>query len=141
MALAHVLGVPRIGPNRELKFALEKFWRGEIDAPALDAVGRAIRMRNCQKQHDAGLDFVTVGDFAFYDQMLNHILLLGCEPSRFGFKGEDALTRSFVMARGQIQAGHSDCGAHGHCAGHSAAPISTWALEMTKWFDTNYHYL
>ena len=85
MALAHVLGVPRIGPNRELKFALEKFWRGEIDEAALQATASGIRQANWRSQHAAGLDFVTVGDFAFYDQMLNHIALLGCAPARFGF--------------------------------------------------------
>lgn len=136
MALAHVLGVPRIGPSRELKFALEKFWRGELDAQSLQETARAIRLGNWRKQQAAGLDFVTVGDFAFYDQMLNHILLLGCEPSRFGFKDEDAPTRAFVMARGQIDAREQVCG----CAHHGTAH-STWALEMTKWFDTNYHYL
>lgn len=136
MALAHVLGVPRIGPNRELKFALEKFWRGETDAQALEQTARTIRLENWRKQQAAGLDFVTVSDFAFYDQMLNHILLLGCEPSRFGFKDEDAPTRAFVMARGQIDAREQGC----TCAHHGTAH-STWALEMTKWFDTNYHYL
>lgn len=140
MALAHVLGVPRIGANRELKFALEKFWRGETDAQTLREAARTIRWQNWRKQHEAGLDFVTVGDFAYYDQMLNHILLLGCEPARFGFTDEDALTRAFVMARGQIDAREQTCG----CASHGSeisASHSTWALEMTKWFDTNYHYL
>lgn len=153
MALAHVLGVPRIGPNRELKFALEKFWRGEIQPGELFETGRAIRLQNWQKQQAAGLDFVTVGDFAYYDQMLNHILLLGCAPARFGFKDEDALTRAFVLARGQINASKSSCGSASHSADHNGAghgdnhPVgnsaahSTWALEMTKWFDTNYHYL
>ncbi len=140
MALAHVLGVPRIGANRELKFALEKFWRGETDAQTLREAARTIRWENWCKQHEAGLDFVTVGDFAYYDQMLNHILLLGCEPARFGFTDEDALTRAFVMARGQIDAREQA----GGCASHGSeisASHSTWALEMTKWFDTNYHYL
>ncbi|MEW6133131.1 MAG: 5-methyltetrahydropteroyltriglutamate--homocysteine S-methyltransferase [Pseudomonadota bacterium] len=136
MPIAHVLGVPRIGPNRELKFALEKFWRGEMDASALHATGRAIRLENWEKQRAAGLDFVTVGDFAFYDQMLDHILLLGCEPARFGFADEDALTRAFVMARGQARAENRDCGCGRQGAAHNAR-----ALEMTKWFDTNYHYL
>ncbi|OZA29894.1 MAG: 5-methyltetrahydropteroyltriglutamate--homocysteine S-methyltransferase [Hydrogenophilales bacterium 17-64-11] len=120
MALAHVLGVPRIGPNRELKFSQEAFWRGEIDAAALKAVGSGIRQANWQRQHAAGLDFVTVGDFAFYDQMLNHVALLGCAPARFGFGETLDLAQYFQLARG-----NADC----------------HAMEMTKWFDTNYHYL
>ncbi|WP_296755121.1 5-methyltetrahydropteroyltriglutamate--homocysteine S-methyltransferase [Thiobacillus sp.] len=120
MALAHVLGVPRIGPNRELKFAQESFWRGEIDEASLKAVASGIRQANWQRQHAAGLDFVTVGDFAFYDQMLNHIALLGCAPARFGFGGKLSLSEYFQLARG-------------NAACH--------AMEMTKWFDTNYHYL
>ena len=120
MALAHVLGVPRIGPNRELKFAQEAFWRGEIDEHALRAVASGIRQANWRRQHDAGLDYVTVGDFAFYDQMLNHVALLGSAPTRFGFGAQVGLAQYFELARG-------------NAACH--------AMEMTKWFDTNYHYL
>lgn len=120
MALAHVLGVPRIGPNRELKFAQESFWHSEIDEASLKAVASGIRQANWQRQHAAGLDFVTVGDFAFYDQMLNHIALLGCAPARFGFGDKISLSEYFQLARG-------------NAACH--------AMEMTKWFDTNYHYL
>ena len=120
MALAHVLGVPRIGPNRELKFAQEAFWRGDIDEAALRAVASGIRQANWRRQHDAGLDHVTVGDFAFYDQMLNHVALLGCAPTRFGFGAQLGLSQYFELARG-------------NAACH--------AMEMTKWFDTNYHYL
>ncbi|HEY9097334.1 MAG TPA: 5-methyltetrahydropteroyltriglutamate--homocysteine S-methyltransferase [Thiobacillus sp.] len=120
MALAHVLGVPRIGPQRELKFAQEAFWRGEIDEAALKAVASGIRQANWQHQHAAGLDVVAVGDFAFYDQMLNHVALLGCAPPRFGFGDPINLSQYFQLARG-----NADC----------------HAMEMTKWFDTNYHYL
>ena len=120
MARAHVLGAPRIGPQRELKSALEAYWRGDIDEAALQSVASAIRQANWQRQHAAGLDFVTVGDFAFYDQMLNHVALLGCAPARFGFAGTLGLPEYFQLARG-----------------NAACP----AMEMTKWFDTNYHYL
>jgi len=120
MALTHVLGVPRIGPNRELKFAQEAFWRGEIDEAALRAVASGIRQANWRRQHEAGLDFVSVGDFAFYDPMLNHVALLGCAPARFGFGEKISLPEYFQLARGN-DACH--------------------AMEMTKWFDTNYHYL
>jgi 5-methyltetrahydropteroyltriglutamate--homocysteine methyltransferase len=75
---------------RELKFALERHWRGEIDEAALQAVGRQLRARHWEQQRDAGLDFVSVGDFAFYDQVANHIQLLGCEPARYGFSSQQS---------------------------------------------------
>ena len=129
MTTIHTLGFPRMGANRELKFALERHWRGEISADELEAVGRELRARHWQVQRDAGLDFVTVGDFAYYDHVANHIQLLGCEPARFGFTGQEApLARYFTLARGVAR----EAGASGE-----GKP----ALEMTKWFDTNYHYL
>ena len=128
--LTHTLGFPRIGARRELKLALEAYWRGETDAQALAATASALRARHWAIQRDAGLGLVTVGDFALYDQMANHIQLFGCEPARFGFDaGTDTLTRYFAMARGD---GRGNC-----CAAHHNAH----ALDMTKWFDTNYHYL
>ncbi|MGJ7497732.1 5-methyltetrahydropteroyltriglutamate--homocysteine S-methyltransferase [Variovorax sp. RT4R15] len=136
MTAIHTLGFPRMGAHRELKFALEQHWRGELDRPALEAVGAELRAQHWQAQRDAGLDFVTVGDFAFYDQVANHIQLLGCEPPRFDFAGDEPeLSRYFTMARGvaaEAGRGHAGCthGDHG-----------SFALEMTKWFDTNYHYL
>ncbi|HEY9239815.1 MAG TPA: 5-methyltetrahydropteroyltriglutamate--homocysteine S-methyltransferase, partial [Burkholderiaceae bacterium] len=134
MTRIHTLGFPRMGAQRELKFALERHWRGEIDRAALEAAGAELRARHWQAQRDAGLDVVTVGDFAFYDHVANHIQLLGCEPPRFGFRGDEpALSRYFTMARGvAAEATHEGC-AHAH--------TGTFALEMTKWFDTNYHYL
>ncbi len=129
MTQIHTLGFPRMGAQRELKFALERHWRGETDAAELEKVGRELRERHWQLQRDAGLDFVTVGDFAYYDHVANHIQLLGCEPARFGFSGrETPLARYFTLARGVArEAGASEEGSP--------------ALEMTKWFDTNYHYL
>ena len=134
----HILGFPRIGAARELKLALESHWRGEVSEAALEATGKQLRARHWALQRDAGLDYVTVGDFALYDQVANHIQLLGCEPARFNFTPEQSpLARYFTMARGEAtQAQHADCG-HAH---HSNA-AGTAALEMTKWFDTNYHYL
>jgi 5-methyltetrahydropteroyltriglutamate--homocysteine methyltransferase len=129
MTTIHTLGFPRMGANRELKFALERHWRGEISADELEAIGRELRARHWQVQRDTGLDFVTVGDFAYYDHVANHIQLLGCEPGRFGFTGQEApLARYFTLARGVAR----EDGASGE-----GKP----ALEMTKWFDTNYHYL
>ncbi|MDZ5632965.1 5-methyltetrahydropteroyltriglutamate--homocysteine S-methyltransferase [Janthinobacterium sp. GMG1] len=134
----HILGFPRIGAARELTLALESHWRGELSEAALEATGQQLRARHWALQRDAGLDYVTVGDFALYDQVANHIQLLGCEPARFNFTPEQSpLARYFTMARGEATyAEHADCGHahHGNAAG-------TAALEMTKWFDTNYHYL
>ena len=128
----HILGFPRIGARRELKTALESFWRGDTNADALEATGRTLRQRHWQQQADAGLDLVTVGDFALYDQVANHIQLFGCEPARFSFDGsEPELERYFAMARGDREHGAGCCG-----GSHDAH-----ALDMTQWFDTNYHYL
>jgi 5-methyltetrahydropteroyltriglutamate--homocysteine methyltransferase len=125
----HIPGFPRIGANRELKFALERHWRGELSVGELEKIGHELRACHWALQREVGLDFVTVGDFAFYDQVANYIQLLGCEPARFGFSGDEPeLSRYFTLARGVARAGDA---AHG---GHPA-------LEMTKWFDTNYHYL
>ncbi|MDD5404697.1 MAG: 5-methyltetrahydropteroyltriglutamate--homocysteine S-methyltransferase [Sulfuricella sp.] len=136
MISIHTLGFPRMGAQRELKFALEKYWRGEIDASELEAGARALRARHWALQRAAGLAFATVGDFAFYDHVANHIQMFGCEPARFGFSGETSgLARYFAMARGVT--GEAPPCACGHTAGDGGKP----ALEMTKWFDTNYHYL
>lgn len=121
MAIAHILGFPRVGANRELKFALEAFWKGEIPEPGLLAIGRELRKHQWGLQRAAGLDYVIVGDFAWYDQVLGTIAHLGCLPARFGFAPRKlTLPQYFTLARGN--------------ADHPA-------MEMTKWFDTNYHYL
>ena len=121
MASAHILGFPRIGAQRELKFALEAYWHGELTEQALRDTGRDLRARHWALQHQAGLDYVSVGDFAWYDQVLNTLALLGALPTRFGFDAANlSLAEYFVAARGNSQ----------HLA-----------MEMTKWFDTNYHYL
>ncbi|MDR1229755.1 MAG: 5-methyltetrahydropteroyltriglutamate--homocysteine S-methyltransferase [Azoarcus sp.] len=128
MFRTHVLGFPRIGAGRELKFALERYWRGEISIAELEAAGGELRERHWALQRDAGMDFVAAGDFAFYDQVANHIQLLGCEPARFGFSaGDRELSRYFTMARGMPR--------------EDGEKEGVPALEMTKWFNTNYHYL
>ncbi len=140
MIRTHVLGFPRIGAQRELKFALERHWRGEIGADELEATGRELRRRHWALQRAHGLDCVTVGDFAFYDQVANHIQLFGCEPARFGFRGDEpALARYFTLARGVAAEPAARCAGHDHA--HAEPAAGTAALEMTKWFDTNYHYL
>ena len=121
MAQAHVLGLPRIGAQRELKFAVEAFWRGEMTVQALQDTGRSIREANRRAQREAGLDWITVGDFHWYDQVLSTLALVGGLPERFG-AAPAALTLAdyFAAARGTARQS---------------------AMEMTKWFDTNYHYL
>ncbi|WP_439859257.1 5-methyltetrahydropteroyltriglutamate--homocysteine S-methyltransferase [Pseudomonas sp. MBLB4136] len=127
MALSHSLGFPRIGRDRELKKALEAHWKGELDEAGLRAVGRELRAAHWQLQKEAGLDLLPVGDFAWYDQVLGHSLMLGVVPQRFRPQsGTPTLQTLFAMARG---ASSTTCcgGAH--------------AQELTKWFDSNYHYL
>lgn len=139
--LTHTLGFPRMGAQRALKFALESFWRGDSTEAELQATAAQLRQLHWQAQADAGLGFVTVGDFALYDHVANHIQLLGCEPARFSFDGHTPeLARYFAMARGvSAQAeNHQGCSA-GCTAKHPTTGQP--ALEMTKWFDTNYHYL
>jgi len=138
---SHIPGFPRIGAARELKFALEANWRGELPDAELETVGRELRARHWALQQQAGLDFVTVGDFAFYDQVANHIQLLGCEPARYGFSADQSqLSRYFAMARGNgAKVEPASCG-HDHSHDDGQVHASA-ALEMTKWFDTNYHYL
>ncbi|MET0856377.1 MAG: 5-methyltetrahydropteroyltriglutamate--homocysteine S-methyltransferase, partial [Telluria sp.] len=138
MIKSHILGYPRMGLQRELKFALERHWRHEISEHELEACGALLRERHWAQQRDAGLDFVTVGDFAYYDHVANHIQLFGCEPARFEFSGaESNLARYFTLARGVAnEQRHDPACNHAHLAA-AGKP----ALEMTKWFDTNYHYL
>ena len=114
MALAHNLGFPRIGADRELKKALEAYWKGDIDQAALKDVGRQLRATHWQLQKDAGIDLLPVGDFAWYDQVLTHSLTFGVIPPRFAATLDEQrrpiLDTLFGMARG---ASHSCCGEHG----------------------------
>ena len=137
----HTLGFPRMGAQRALKFALESFWRGDSTEAELQATAAQLRQQHWQAQADAGLGFITVGDFALYDHVANHIQLLGCEPARFGFDAHTPeLARYFAMARGVSAPTENHAGCSAGCnAKHTTAGQP--ALEMTKWFDTNYHYL
>ena len=120
---AHVLGFPRIGKDRQLKRALEAHWRGETSAHELEAAASAIRESNWLLQADRGLDLIPVGDFSLYDHVLDTIALVGAVPPRFGFGGDEMDTATyFNMARGHAESGIP-------------------AMEMTKWFDSNYHYI
>ncbi len=121
MTIAHTLGFPRIGAQRELKKAVEAYWKGNLDEAGLRAVGKNLRKQNWQLQQAAGIQLIPVGDFAYYDQMLNMTTLLGAAPERFGYTDSTlSLAQYFTLARGDK---------------------NNFAMEMTKWFDTNYHYL
>lgn len=118
------LGFPRIGRRRELKFALEKYWRGEITQAELREVASELRRTHWQWQTAAGIEQVPVGDFAFYDQVLTLSATLNAIPDRHRGEGAIDLDTLFRVARGRAPTGQD-------------APAS----EMTKYFNTNYHYL
>jgi 5-methyltetrahydropteroyltriglutamate--homocysteine methyltransferase len=118
----HTLGVPRIGLRRELKRALESCWRGESTEAALAETARRLRVEGWQRQREAGVDLIACNDFSLYDHVLDTACLVGCVPARFDFAEARISTATmFAMARGGPRGGR--------------------ALEMTKWFDTNYHHL
>ena len=123
------LGYPRIGIQRELKKATESFWNGVLSRGELLKTAREIRAQNWKIQKAAGIDIIPSNDFSFYDQVLDMIVLLGAAPGRYGWRsGNVGLDTYFSMARGtQEKRG----------IGKASVP----AMEMTKWFDTNYHYI
>ncbi|MCC8411216.1 5-methyltetrahydropteroyltriglutamate--homocysteine S-methyltransferase [Mucilaginibacter sp. UR6-1] len=127
--LTQNLGYPRIGSRRQLKKACENYWTNKIDLKELNQAAKTIREDNWQTQLDAGIDLIPCNDFSFYDQVLDMSLLLGVIPDRFTPVLTEVKTNTetdlyFAMARGYQQNG-----------------LDITALEMTKWFDTNYHYL
>ncbi|WP_418156689.1 5-methyltetrahydropteroyltriglutamate--homocysteine S-methyltransferase [Pantoea agglomerans] len=123
--LNHTLGFPRIGLRRELKKALESYWAGDSTQQALLATGRELRARHWQQQKEAGVDLLPVGDFAWYDHVLTTSLMLGNVPARHQNKaGTVDLDTLFRLGRGRAPTGE---------------PAA--AAEMTKWFNTNYHYM
>ncbi|CAB1275453.1 5-methyltetrahydropteroyltriglutamate--homocysteine S-methyltransferase [Candidatus Nitrosacidococcus tergens] len=125
MILAHNLGFPRMGDKRELKWALENYWKGQLSQEELIKVGQDLQNLHWQRQKNAGLDLIPVGDFSWYDHVLDMSVLLGVIPPRFGHPGGGVdLDTYFRMARGRS--------VHGTEAA---------ACEMTKWFNTNYHYI
>ncbi|MGK3136349.1 5-methyltetrahydropteroyltriglutamate--homocysteine S-methyltransferase [Pantoea trifolii] len=123
--LNHTLGFPRVGLRRELKKAQESYWAGKSSQEELLAVGRELRARHWQQQKEAGVDLLPVGDFAWYDHVLTTSLLLGNVPARHQNKdGSVDLDTLFRLGRGRAPSG---------------TPAA--AAEMTKWFNTNYHYM
>jgi len=114
----YVVGFPRIGERRELKKALEAFWSGKTEFSEVESVASALKARHWNYQKEAGVDFISSNDFSLYDNMLDTAVMLGAVPKRFrNLEGE---TQYFAMARGDKD---------------------NVAMEMTKWFNTNYHYI
>jgi 5-methyltetrahydropteroyltriglutamate--homocysteine methyltransferase len=130
MITTHNLGFPRIGAQRELKFALEAYWKGQSSLDTLKQIGKDLRQQHWQLQ--SVLDWAPVGDFAFYDQVLDMSFTLGNLPARVQDFHGDPLDNYFRVARGRSA---ESAEAHTQCCGGVAAG------EMTKWFDTNYHYI
>jgi 5-methyltetrahydropteroyltriglutamate--homocysteine methyltransferase len=132
------LGTPRIGPRRELKLALESYWSGKTDEKSLIEIAGALRAANWARQKSLGITVIPSNDFSFYDQVLDTSVMVGAIPEIYGWKGgQVSLATYFAMARGsQADAADAAC-AHGHHAHGHGMP----AQEMTKWFDTNYHYI
>lgn len=126
MIKTHNLGFPRIGKQRELKFALEDYWKGKASQAVLLETSATLRQTHWQQQ--AAMDFIPVGDFSFYDQVLDMSFMLGNIPHRVGDAQQNTLDNYFRVARGRATATESTCSC-------------IQAGEMTKWFDTNYHYI
>jgi 5-methyltetrahydropteroyltriglutamate--homocysteine methyltransferase len=126
--LSHNLGYPRVGSHRELKKASEQFWAGKISRDELQKVARKVRHQNWEVQQDAGLDLIPSNDFSLYDQVLDTSLMVGAIPERYhqliDGKSNRELDLYYAMARG-----------------YQRGDLDIKAMEMTKWFDTNYHYL
>jgi 5-methyltetrahydropteroyltriglutamate--homocysteine methyltransferase len=124
MTIATNLGFPRIGKHRELKRALEAFWSGKEDAKILLATAQSLRADHWRLQRSLGIEHVPSNDFALYDQVLDTVQLVGAVPVRYRRLGLDPLHTYFAMARGR-----------------QASDADVQAMEMTKWFDTNYHFI
>ncbi len=122
----NLLGFPRIGANRELKKSLEKYWHGKIHVEELKLTARKIRQENWEIQQLYGIDFIPSNDFCFYDQVLDASITYGCIPERYSEIKKDTseIDLYFAMAKGLQKDGYD-----------------VTAMEMTKWFDTNYHYI
>ncbi|MBK1815939.1 5-methyltetrahydropteroyltriglutamate--homocysteine S-methyltransferase [Luteolibacter yonseiensis] len=130
----HNLGYPRIGEHRELKKATEAYWQGKISREELEDTGRRLRRGNWLKQQAAGIDLIPCNDFSFYDQVLDATCLLGNIPPRFGRQDASDPDSLFLIARGSRDTADN-------CGDGCGCQTGTFASEMTKWFDTNYHYI
>src|SRR5262249_31375153 len=138
--LIATLGTPRIGPRRELKLALENYWSGKSDENALLTTAAALRVANWARQQALGITVIPSNDFSLYDHVLDTSVMVGAIPEGYGWTGGPvSVATYFAMARGSHHGTNPKAGvpdrageAHRRCAA---------AQEMTKWFDTNYHYM
>ena len=129
------LGSPRIGPRRELKAMLESYWSGKSDATQLQAAAAQLRAGNWARQKALGITIIPSNDFSLYDHVLDTSVMVGAIPPAYGWRGgEVPLETYFAMGRGSN-------GDHHVCAHSSGFSVGVPAQEMTKWFDTNYHYM
>src|SRR5215831_20375404 len=127
MAISSNLGFPRMGVHRQLKKALEAYWLGKLEEPGLVSVGEVLRLNHWVFQQQTGIEHIPSNDFSFYDHVLDTIAMVGAVPARYSSKSPEVDRATyFAMARGVARK-----------AGQPDVP----AMEMTKWFDTNYHYI
>jgi 5-methyltetrahydropteroyltriglutamate--homocysteine methyltransferase len=135
--LTHNLGYPRMGALRQLKKSLEAYWKGRELEADLHRTASDLRRVHWLRQKEAGIDLIPSNDFSFYDHVLDTSAMVGAVPARFGWDGSRIdLPTYFAMARGQTtgpENGGDDSSGTNHAGIH--------AMEMTKWFDTNYHYI
>ncbi len=135
--LIHNLGYPRMGALRQLKRSLEAYWRGASTVEELQKTAAELRRVHWVQQKEAGIDLIPCGDFSLYDHVLDVAAMVGAVPERFGWKGLSIdLATYFAMARGTA-APREETGTGR--SNDDAAGVH--AMEMTKWFDTNYHYI
>ena len=135
--IVSTLGFPRIGPRRELKTSLERYWAGKSDSATLLQDAEALRAANWARQQALGITHIPSNDFSLYDHVLDTSVMVGAIPKIYGWRGGDVpIETYFAMARGTSAAAR-----HDGSAGSAAPAHGLPALEMTKWFDTNYHYM
>jgi 5-methyltetrahydropteroyltriglutamate--homocysteine methyltransferase len=147
MVLSTTLGYPRIGPKRELKKALEAYWKGQMSMMELEAAAKDLRLQNWNLQKSKGVDQIPSNDFSYYDLMLDTACAVGAVPERYAAFWDGESTNEelyFAMARGyqkgkQTESAGECCSGKPDCS--STASKDVIACDMTKWFDTNYHYI
>jgi 5-methyltetrahydropteroyltriglutamate--homocysteine methyltransferase len=145
MVIAANLGFPRIGANRELKRALESYWKGELSVAQLETTARELRKSHWTTQKQAEIKHIPSNDFSYYDQVLDTTAMVGAIPERYKFSGDKVdLKTYFAMARGSQTEAKAHVHEDGKTCNHNHGPdasLDVQAMEMTKWFDTNYHYI
>ncbi len=145
MVIAANLGFPRIGANRELKRALESYWKGELTEAQLELVAKDLRKSHWTTQKQAEIKHIPSNDFSYYDQVLDTTAMVGAVPARYQFSGNKVdLKTYFAMARGSQGEAKPHVHEDGKTCTHNHGPdasLDVQAMEMTKWFDTNYHYI